>query len=112
MGLDYQVIRRGSFRKEDAQNFARALPRSARELLVVSEKAPCHVGMEEVLKNELNGNKFRRLVLYSPMLNPIEGALSVLKPYEKIDNSNSFHSGLAGVGRGNWTQTKYRQREL
>lgn len=84
-GLIYHEIRRGSFDAEAAKQFTRVLMRRAYEryqsgVVIVIDNAPCHSRLEQILEEaEFAHHTILRLAPYSPMLNAIEAAWSVLK---------------------------------
>lgn len=85
MGFTYSEIRRGSFKKPDAQEFVRNCLRKAKNtyaspVVMIIDNAPCHTSMEEVfLESEFSMHKLLRLAPYSPMFNAIEYIWSTLK---------------------------------
>ena len=85
LGLLHFQSRRGSFKKEDAIEWAKICLRKAfsiymQPVVLVLDKAPCHSGLEVVLsEQEFSQHKVLRLAPYSPMLNPIEQVWSVMK---------------------------------
>lgn len=118
LGFLYHEIRRGSFKKEQAQTFVRQCLRVAFEkyhtpVVLVADNAPCHSGIEQVfLEPEFAHHFFLRLGPYSPMFNPIEGAWSVLKAGVKSDVATALPDVLAGQGQGNLTQTEFQATRL
>ena len=86
-GLLYFERRRGSFKKEDCQEWLRSLLRSITEslskIVIVCNNAPVHSNLETVLEEEFIGAKMLRLAPYSAPLNPIEECWSVFKAQMK-----------------------------
>ena len=87
-GLLYFERRRGSFKKEDCQEWLRSLLRSITEslsqIVIVCDNAPVHCNLETVLEEEeFIGATMLRLSPYSAPLNPIEECWSVFKPQMK-----------------------------
>ena len=82
-------------------------------VVLVIDNAPCHSRAETILhEEEFIGNVLLRLAPYSPMLNAIEEAWSVLKSGVKTDLGLDMNSILTNEDRGNLTQTEYRLRRL
>ena len=77
LGLIHHEIRRGSFKKPEANEFIRRCLRNARNIyqspvVMVIDKAPCHNSIEEVFEeNEFIDHRLLRLSPYSPMFNSI-----------------------------------------
>lgn len=119
LGLIHHEMRRGSFRQPEANDFVRNCLRNAVNMyhspvVLVIDNAPCHAAIEEVFQeNEFANNHLLRLSPYSPMLNPIENAWSVMKSAVKADLAEQMPQILAGEGRdNNMTQTEYRLQRL
>lgn len=117
MGLIHYEIRRGAFKKPQANEFVRNLLRIAQNMynsnvVLVVDNAPCHRDFEEVFaQEEFINNRLLRLSPYSPMLNPIESAWSSLKSGVKRDLSTILPRILAG-NQLNISQTEFRLRQL
>ena len=89
LGLIHYEVRRGSFKKDSAQEWVKSCLRIAREkygrpVVLVLDNAPCHSQIEDILdEEEFKDHRILRLGPYSPMLNPIEHVWSVVKAYVK-----------------------------
>lgn len=118
MGLIHSELRRGSFKKPEANEFVRQCLRRAQGLYqtgvaLVIDNAPCHSTIEEVFaENEFEHHTLLRLSPYSPMFNPIEQAWSALKAGVKADMAVQLNNILAGADRDHLTQTEYRMQKL
>nr|XP_022912684.1 uncharacterized protein LOC111423649 [Onthophagus taurus] len=118
MGLIHSEVRRGSFKKPEANEFVRQCLRRAQGLYqtgvaLVIDNAPCHSTIEEVFaENEFEHHTVLRLSPYSPMFNPIEQAWSALKAGVKADMAVQLNNILAGADRDHLTQTEYRMQKL
>ena len=116
-GLIHHEIRRGSFKKDDALAWVRQCLRRANEIyqsivVLVLDNAPCHVSVEEILKEE----EFRmhfilRLSPYTPMLNPIEKAWSCLKTSVKSKLATQM-PGILNMDHTGISQSEARLRHL
>lgn len=117
MGLIHHEIRRGAFKKPEANEFVRQCLRNARniyqsEVVLVVDNAPCHASIEEVFEeDEFTDHHLLRLGPYSPMFNAIESAWSALKAGVKADLAAQLPEILAGEDRV-VTQTDYRLQRL
>lgn len=117
-GLIHYELRRGSFKKPEANEFVKQCLRNAQNIyqepvVMVIDNAPCHSSIEEVFaEEEFFHHRLIRLSPYSPMLNPIEQAWSVLKASVKSDLADNLRDVLAGEDRHNISQTEYRMRRL
>ena len=84
-GWIQRKIKRGSFKKKEAQEWVKGRLNTAQEIfnrpvVLVIDNAPAHSALEDILEDvEIGENKILRLVPYSPMLNPIERVWSVIK---------------------------------
>ena len=84
-GLIYWERRRGSYKKENCNEWVRKLVRQVTEpmervVVVVCDNAPVHVNLETVVQeDEFQGACILRLAPYSAPLNPIEECCSVFK---------------------------------
>jgi transposase len=118
IGLIHCDIRRGAFKKPEAKAFIRRCLQNAQNLyqsavVMVMDNAPCHTSIEEVFQEEeFRAHRLLRLSPYSPMLNPIELAWSILKSGVKEGLAMQMPQILAGENRANITQTEYRLQRL
>jgi len=119
MGLIYHEIQRGSLRKDSASEWVkRCLRRANNEIyggvvVLVLDNAPCHSGIEDVLKEEEFKMHFvLRLAPYSPMLNPIESVWSFVKSIVKRSLSNKMTAILDGEEQGTLSKTEYRLQAI
>ena len=116
LGLLHHEIRRGSFCLDNAQIFLRACLRLAMQrfgvpVVLVTDNAPCHSQLENVfLEPEFADNILLRLAPYSPALNPIEMAWSVMKAGVKRELATILPDVLAGGN--NESQREFRLRSL
>lgn len=100
MGFVYYEIRRGSFKKPNAQAWMKTCLRQAmikhgEPVVMVIDNAPCHSNIEEVLQEEeFREHRILRLGPYSAMFNPIENVWSVVKSYVKRELSRKLSSIL------------------
>lgn len=117
-GLVHYEIRRGSFKKENAHTWIKDCLRKAKDLyngpvVLVIDNAPCHSKTEEIVEEpEFRGNFILRLGPYSPMLNPIESAWSVIKADVKRKMAEIMPDMLNGIGQGSLPCTEFRLRIL
>ena len=85
LGIVHYELKRGSFKKENAQEWIKTCLRKAVKVhggpvVLIVDNAPCHSGVEEVLQiEEFNQCRILRLAPYSPMFNPIENIWSIVK---------------------------------
>lgn len=118
IGLVHHSVKRGSFKKEDAQIWVkeclrRGMMAYGQKVVLVLDNAPCHSGVEDVLMSpEFEENVILRLGPYSPMLNPIESAWSVLKSDVKKELARKIGDILNNSNRANLTITEYRLQAL
>lgn len=118
VGLIHYEIRRGSFKRPEAQEFVKQCLRNAQNtyhgsVALVIDNAPCHSSIEEIFQEEeFSHHRLLRLSPYSPMLNPIEQSWSVIKAGVKSDLSAQMRTILAGEDRNNLFQNEYRTRCL
>lgn len=118
MGLIHYELRRGAFKKPEANTFIRRCLQNARNLyqspvVMVIDNAPCHASVEEVLQeDEFIDHCLLRLAPYSPMLNPIELGWSSLKAGVRRELAIQMPRILAGENRANITQTEFRSQCL
>ena len=115
-GLVYWERRRGSFKKEDCQEWMRSMLRAAHfpmeNILVVCDNAPCHTGLETVLEEvEFQGAQLLRMGPYSAPLNPIGEVWSALKADMKRRLATSMPSLLRDL-TDDLTQVERRLRHL
>ena len=107
-------IKRGSFTAELANSYIKTVFRKGREVfsgpaVLVIDNALCHSPLEQILlEEEFATDKILRLESYSPMLNPIEEASSILKFSVKRNSATQISSILDNEGQGNLTQYEYR----
>ena len=117
-GLLNVEIKRGSFTAELANLYIKTVFRKGHEVfsgpvVLVIDNAPCHSRVEQILsEEEFAADKILRLAPYSPMLNPIEEAWSILKSSVKRNLANQMSSILNNEGQGNLTQCEYRLQML
>lgn len=119
MGLIHYEVRRGPFKKPEANEFIRSTLRIARQMyqepvVMVTDNAPCHASFEEVFQEEeFAENRLLRLSPYSPMFNPIESAWSSLKAGVKRDMAEELNEILNNENRAvNVTQKEFRMARL
>lgn len=114
-GLVYWERRRGSYKKEDCQEWLRTMLRTLTEPLnntvVVCDNAPVHSGIECVAEEEeFVGVEIVRMSPYSAPLNPIEECWSVMKAAMKRDLAENFASLMDTPD--DMTQTEHRMQFL
>lgn len=118
LGLIHHEIRRGAFKKPEANEFVRQCLRNAQNIyqsavVMVIDNAPCHASIEEVFQeDEFAGHRLLRLSPYSPMFNAIELAWSALKAGVKADLAIQMPRILVGEDRADMTQTQFRLQQL
>lgn len=117
-GILNHEVRRGSFNIECANEYVRSVFRKAvtefhGPVVLVADNAPCHSRIEQViLEEEFRQHTILRLSPYSPMLNPIEEAWSVLKAGVKQDLATELPAILSGASQGVLPQSEFRLRKL
>ena len=116
LGLIHVEVRRGSFKKENAVQWAKtclrlAMAKHGGKVCMVIDNAPCHTNLEAILVDELVDCRILRLGPYSPQLNPIEGVWSILKSFVKRDLSERLVSVLRSQPVG-LTMKEHRLRSL
>ena len=114
-GLVYWERRRGSFRKEECQEWLRRAlrhcPQPMNRTVVVCDNAPVHNGIETVAAEaEFEGVEILRMAPYSAPLNPIEECWSAFKAAMKRSMAVTFADMLAT--REGLTQTEHRLRYI
>ena len=114
-GIVYWERRRGSFLKNDCNEWLREVlrrcPEPRHELVVLCDNAPVHTSLERVTEEgEFAGVTLLRLAPYSAPLNPIEHIWSAMKAQLKQQMSTTFGE-MARVTPG-LTQTEHRLRYL
>lgn len=114
-GLVYWERRRGSFRKEECQEWLRRAlrhcPQPMNRTVVVCDNAPVHNGIETVAaEEEFEGVEILRMAPYSAPLNPIEECWSAFKAAMKQSMAVTFADMLAS--REGLTQTEHRLRYI
>lgn len=118
MCLIHHEIRRGAFKKPEANEFVRQCLRNAQNLylskvVLVIDNAPCHKSVEEIFdEDEFTEHQLLRLGPYSPMFNPIEYAWSAFKAAVKAGLALQLQDILIGDDRDDTTQTEYRLQRL
>lgn len=100
LGFIHYEVKRGSFKKENAAQWASTclrlgMAKHGGNVCLVIDNAPCHTGLEDILVDELSNCKVLRLGPYSPQLNPIEGIWSILKSHVKKDLSEKLATILS-----------------
>lgn len=114
-GLVYWERQRGSYKKEDCQNWLRTMLRTITEplcnIVVVCDNAPVHSDIECVVEEEeFVGVEIVRMSPYSAPLNPIEECWSTMKAAMKrylAENVASLMDTPPGM-----TQTEHRMQFL
>ena len=113
-GLVYYEIQRGSFLKKSAQSWMQECLRAAKRqygcpVVMVVDNVPCHSNIEEVFsEEEFLGCEVLRLGSYSPMFNPIEQVLSLIKAYVKQELAAKIVTILAMERRDGLSITEQR----
>jgi transposase len=109
--------RRGSYKAEHCNLWIRELVQGvinqgipSNSIVVVLDNAPCHSRVEQAVV-DFPGTTILRLAPYSPMLNPIESAWSVIKAKLKEKEAASLQLMLNANHNG-LTQTEWRMRYL
>lgn len=84
-GVEHILVRKGSIRWETANEYSRNLLKALQKqgirlgnVMLVCDNAPCHSRQEQVVA-EILGVELMRLVLYSPMPNPIDNIWNKVK---------------------------------
>ena len=105
--------RRGSYKGADCKQWVKKLlddliegGTASNDIAVVIDNAPGHSKLEEVIK-DYDGCQLIRLAPYSPMLNPIESAWSVIKSHLAQQEAAQLSELPAGHNNG-LTQTEAR----
>lgn len=118
-GLIQCQLRRGSYTGMDCKQWIRSLLNHLKvttpiaQLTVVCDNAPCHSALEDVFhEEEYQGSRLLRLAPYSPMLNPIESAWSVVKSKVKQQLRARFGSISSGDPTGTLSLQDWRMMIL
>jgi len=116
LGLEKFKTQRGSFRSEQFNTWLTELMDEvisngtpANSIVIVIDNAPCHSRAESVI-SEYSGSILLRLPPYSPMLNPIENAWSVLKSQLKQRGAERYQELVRGDPAGIIPKTEWRLR--
>ena len=89
------------------------LSTSVKSIVVICDNAPCHNGLEDVLKETAyQGVTILRLAPYSPMLNPIENIWSIVKANVKKDLRTCHTNLVGGDPTGMLSNQEWRMRQL
>ena len=116
LGIVHYQLKRGSFKKENAQKWIKTCLRKAVKVhggpvVLIVDNAPCHSGVEKVFQiKEFNQCRILRLAPYSPMFNPIENIWFIVK--SKVRNLAAQLARILNQQSGTLSMREQRFRAL
>jgi transposase len=106
--------KRGSYKSHNCNEWLREVLQASVDLgvitsniILVCDNAPCHSRAEQVI-GEFQGACLIRLAPYSPMMNPVEMAWSVIKSCIREKEAATLNEALTGHLQAGLSKTEFR----